>query len=299
MRRFLSRFIRSQQGLAFMEFVLVSPFILLILFGGIELTRFMLVVQKVDKSAYAMADLTAQYVPATAARADGEIDVDEMNNTVFRQFQALMAPYDAATNGSIIISSIRRERDTIRIKWQRASQGGYTDSSTTSIVSGLTPPSVNAQGAALRDRAASFTGDTATDMAGMLGYENMIVSEVFFRYRPILSGVLSGLNLPFQLGETTLVRRIYSRPRNGNLICLPSTFTYDECTTRDPVLALCTTVTGVGSCRDECNKCRPNGREWCRATGTSALIRCVNGVATNQNVTDGCLGAGNLSCDQP
>ena len=280
-----------------MEFVLISPFILLMLFGGIELTRFMVVVQKVDKAAYALADLTAQSQPATADRASSEISVAQMNGTVFPQLQALMDPYDAATNGAAIVASIRRERDVIRIKWQIAAPGGYTDGETVSGVSGLSPAAVNAAGASLRDRAATFSGDTATDIAGMLGYENMIVSEVFFRYRPILSEVLLRLHLPFTLGETTLVRRIYSRPRNGNLICLPPTFTYDECINRTPLLGNCVAVTGAGSCQDECGDCRATTREWCRATGTSVLRRCVNGSVTNQNVTDGCLGAGVLSCN--
>lgn len=300
MRRFLPRFLNARGGIALIEFALVAPLILLVLLGGIELTRFMLVVQKVDKTAYAMADLVAQMSPATAQRRDGEISIDQMNTVVFRQFQSLMDPYDANTNGSIIVSSIRRERDTTRIKWQIASQGGYNGADTTSIVSGLTPASVNASGAALRDRTASFTGEAATEISGMLGYENMIVSEVFFRYRPILSNILRGEYFPFQLGETTLVRRIYSRPRNGNMICLPPTFIYDECTARRPTAGiLCTTVTGAGSCRDDCGDCRANTREWCTAAGTARnLMRCVNGTMTNQNLPTGCTGVGIISCPE-
>lgn len=298
MRQFLSRLIRSQQGLALMEFVLVSPFILLVLFGGVELTRFMLVVQKLDKAAYALADLTAQYNPSTAERRAGEISAAEMNATVFPQMQALLDPYDASTNGSAIISSIRRERTTTLIKWQIATPGGYTDGETISSVSGLSPSAVNGAGAGLRDRPATFSGEAATDIAGMLGYENMIVSEVFFRYRPILSEVLTRLYFPFTLGETTLVRRIYTRPRNGNLICLPPTFTYDECIDRStPTGVSCQAITGIGSCLDECGDCRAPNREWCRANGASALMRCTNGNAVNQNVIDGCLGAGALSCN--
>ena len=290
MHRIIQRLRADQRGLAFIEFALLTPFILLILFGGIELTRFMLVVQKLDKTAYALANITAQYVPATADRRDGEINVNEMNTVVFRQFAALMEPYDAAANGSVIMSSIRRERDVIRIKWQIASPG-YTDGETVSAVSGLTPAGVNGAGAALRDRAASFTGDAALEMTGMLGYENMIVSEVFFRYQPILSRVLQRLQLPLQLGDTTLVRRLYARPRIGNLICLPPTFIYDECTSR--AVGSC----GAGACIDECGACRPNAREWCTATGsTRNLVRCTNGTNVNQNLPDACTGVGTISC---
>lgn len=298
MRRMFQRISADRRGLAFIEFALVAPFILLIIFGGIELTRFMLIVQKVDKTAYAMADLTAQYTPATPARNSGEISVDEMNNVVFRQFAALMSPYEAPVNGSIIISSIRRERDDVRIKWQIAS-AGYSDAESISAVSGLTPAGVNSNGAALRDRVATFTGDTAIEMSNMLGYENMIVSEVFFRYRPILSNVLQGLELPFTLGETTLVRRLYSRPRNGNLICLPPTFIYDECVNRTPPpLTSCDSITGSGSCTDECGGCRANTREWCTATGsTRNLMRC-NGAnpPVNQNLPTACTGVSTTSC---
>lgn len=299
MRRFFHRFVSAERGLAFIEFALVAPFILLVLFGGIELTRYMLIVQKVDKTAYAMADLVAQLDPATAQRRDGEIDIDEMNNVVFRQLQALMAPYDASTNGSVIISSIRRERDVTRIKWQIASQSGYTDAETISIVSGLTPAGVNSNAASLRDRAASFTGEEAVQINDMLGYENMIVSEVFFRYSPILANLLGNDTYAFRLTETTLSRRVYSRPRNGNMICLPPTFMYDECTSRNSVPLLgCLTVTGAGSCSsDECGKCRAPNREWCQPAGaTMNLVRCVNGAAVNQNVVGGCAGNGTPIC---
>lgn len=290
MRRMIQRLIRDTSALAFIEFALVAPFVLLLVFGGVELARFMLIVQKVDKAAYAMADLTAQYMPATWQRNTGEITVDEMNNVVFRQFQALMSPYDANFNGSVIVSSIRRERDNVLIKWQIASPG-YTDALTTSAVSGLTPAAVNAAGAGLRNRVATFTGDTALEMANMLGYENTVVAEVFFRYRPILSGVLQNMKIPFTLGETTLVRRLYARPRNGNMICLPPTFTYDECINRSAP-----TTCGVNYCTDECGKCRANGREWCAETGAARYMRCVNGVATNQNLATGCTGIGAVSC---
>lgn len=297
MRRMIQRLIADKRGLAFVEFALVAPFLMLLVFGGIELARYMLIVQKVDKAAYTMADLTAQFMPATAARRDGEIDMDEMNNVVFRQFQELMEPYDANVNGSVIISSIRRERDAVRVKWQIASIG-YSDGQTISAVSGLTPASINGMGAGLRDRVASFSGDTAIEMNNMLGYENMIVSEVFFRYRPILTTLLAGLNVngvdtPFTLGETTLARRLYARPRNGNMICLPPTFTYDECTARPA--GSC----GANACTDECGGCRPNGREWCTLnTAPSRYVRCVNGTSTNQNLADGCTGIGDVSCPQ-
>lgn len=299
MRRIVQRILADKRGLAFIEFALVAPFVLLLVFGGIELARFMLIVQKVDKAAYAMADLTEQYMPATHQRNSGEISVSEMNDVVFRQFQALMAPYDANVNGSVIVSSIRRERDTVLIKWQIASPG-YSDGQTTSAISGLTPASVNGLGGALRNRPASFTGDTAVEMSNMLGYENMIVAEVFFRYRPILSRVLTNLKIPFTLGDSTLVRRLYARPRNGNLICLPPTFIYDECINRTPVaLTGCTTVTGANSCTDECNKCRANTREWCSETGTPARYwRCVNGTKTDQNLPTACTGIGMVSCPQ-
>lgn len=300
MRHLLHRFIRARQGIAFVEFALVAPMIFFVLFGAIELTRFMVIVQKVDKTAYAMADLVAQMTPATAQRRDGEIDVDEMNTVVFRQLPALMDPYEAGIYGSAIVSSIRRERDTTRIKWQIASQGGYNGADALSIVSGLTPASVNSSGASLRDRPASFTGEAATEIGNMLGYENMIVSEVFFRYRPILSDLMTALNLPWRMGETTLVRRIYSRPRNGNMICLPPTFTYDECVNRNPVGINCTVVTGSGSCTDDCGDCRANTREWCTANGSVRnLMRCVNGnPPANQNLPTACAGIGIISCPE-
>lgn len=222
----LSRFRRDDRGVALMEFALIIPFLMLIFYGGIELTRYMLIAQKLDKSAYALADITNQFPPATAARAPGELSVTQMNTTVFPQFISLMEPYDATSLGSVIVTSLRQESGVPRIKWQIAGGGSYADGQTISAISGLSPAAVNGAGASLRDRTATFLPEIQTDMDNMRDNENMIVSEVFFRYQPFMAALLQGLQLPLNLGEVTLTRRVYTRPREGDLACLPETFVY-------------------------------------------------------------------------
>lgn len=228
MKQFLQRFLRDTQAIALIEFVLVLPFLLLLLYGGIELTRFMIVAQRVDKSAYSLGDLINQYPKATLERKSGEISEAALRTDVFPQFNRLMSPFNARTNGSFIVTSVMKEGGLLHIKWQISGDGAYQDGQTVSVVNQAlpTPGSVNP---AVKDATPTFSGETLAEANAMGEGENMIVTEVFFRYRPLLATVLSRLPLPFEMGETTLSRRTFTVPRTGKLVCLPESFVYSDC----------------------------------------------------------------------
>lgn len=62
------RMMRCQRGLAALEFALLLPLLLLLFLGTAEMARFMILQQKLDKIAYAMADFVTQ--GDTVSRAD-------------------------------------------------------------------------------------------------------------------------------------------------------------------------------------------------------------------------------------
>lgn len=233
MTRFFTRFLRHQQGVALIEFVIVFPFMFLLLFGGIELSRYILIVQRVEKAAYVLTDITAQFPRATKQSSFGEISSVQLDNNVFPQFHRVMGIYgDTAREGVIITSVIRRDAKT-KLRWQRYIGGASLPGSdfisiTTGIGPENTPSSVLSQCDIL-----PFDAQINNELSTMLEYENMIVGEVYFYYQPIvasLAGVTAstGMTGSFFMAPRTIVRRIFLHPRRGALLHLPPGQPYME-----------------------------------------------------------------------
>lgn len=225
MMKILRRFWACRDGVALIELVFVMPFMILLFVGGFELVRYIILLEKVEKAAYALANITAQFPPASTTMEDGEIDEDELRFNVFPQLQRIMAPYSDRTRFTAIITSLRREDDQLLIKWQMGGGGSMTGAA--SVVNNQ-PPS-DPPSAGVRDSLANLPTELAAATTTMMDRENMIVAEVFYRYQPILSETLAFFNVTIE--PVDVHRWLFLRPRNGDLICLPTTFTYPECST--------------------------------------------------------------------
>ncbi|PZP86329.1 MAG: hypothetical protein DI582_03015 [Azospirillum brasilense] len=225
MRLMPRQFMRDQQGLALLEFALVMPFLLLIFLGGAELTRFILIAQRLDRAAYAITDVTAQFMPATPKRESAEISETVLRTAVLPQFSRIMGVYSDETRQAIILSSVRRESGINRVKWQIAGGGSLNDGDSRSVVNGRTPAQVNPT---VINTTATFT-PVAGDIAGMMEGENIVVGEMFYHYEPFLQDILSNLPQGLSIPPVTLARRMYFVPRYESLTCLPDNFTDASC----------------------------------------------------------------------
>lgn len=225
-------FISNQNGLAFIEFALLAPLLLVLFFGVIEITRYIIIFEKVERAAFSLTSIVGRYTPATAAALPAEINVNEINNNVFPQLARGMSPYSAAGDMGTVISSVTKVDAAGKhrginygvgakiVDWQIVGGGTLSNADTVSIVSNL---NVSAITPAVQNTPAVFDAAINADLATMLPEENMLVVEVFYQYRPIVADILTNLGAP-TFADTTLVARIYSRPRNGDLITLPPTF---------------------------------------------------------------------------
>jgi hypothetical protein len=211
---FLKNWRQSAGGAALIETALVVPVLGLLALGGSELVRYVLIVQKVDKAAFAIGNVVAQATPAQTGVVDG-ITQDKVN-AIAGLYSNLMRPYDDPARQSITIRSIRKEGGVFYQKWTSA---------------GGTPSD--------RNRVVSFTGAAATNLAAMADGQNTIIVELSYRYEPILGNSLGGFG--FNITAATLPRTSYHAPRNGQLICLPPTFLYEECWP-------CAVVRDISSC---------------------------------------------------
>lgn len=185
--RSLLTFKRDQHGLAFLEFAICLPFILALLMGAIEVTRYILIAQKVEKVAVTISDVVSQGTT---------ISTSQMNNIVTAAEQ-VMLPYSFGANGFVIISSVKQNgvpnvSNPPRVSWQYTGGGTWTQASQVGTVGAVAtlPSSVT-----LNDK------------------DNVIIAEIYYNYAPLipLNGVITGGSI-YKLG--------LFKPRLGDLSTL-------------------------------------------------------------------------------
>jgi TadE-like protein len=211
------RFLAHRGGVALIEFAIVFPVFFLLLFGGIEITRLILIQQKLEKAGYVIADIVTRYKPATLAAAGGEISVAELNTNVFPQLARMMGTYSEPARQVAILTSLRVSGPTagrtITIDWQIGGGGNMNNGAcdglspntcATSIVNNLAPlvisNAVRGGGpgcpACIGTIGAFLPASTANaplrtlilglpEQIGATDY-TVMVNEVFYFYQPLL-----------------------------------------------------------------------------------------------------------------
>lgn len=178
--RLFRAFARDSRGSILIELAIGLPVLVLILLGGFEASRYVLLNQKLARAASSMADLVAQ--------ADGitEAQISDL----FTAADDTAKPFDLAADGRVIVTSVYRPTTAAAaVAWQRTSPG------TLSVTSAI-----------------GTAGNTATLPSGFTVRqgENVIVAEVFYAYRPVFVGATS-------FTSATLREVAYNRPRMINL----------------------------------------------------------------------------------
>lgn len=166
------------------EFGLVISVLIVILMGCYEAGRYILLHQKLDRTSTSVADLIAQ--------ASG-MSIPILNDTYAAGDEQTL-PFDLATHGRIIISSIYRpDTNNPKVVWQ-CKGGGAFGGATSNI------------GAKNADASlpANFTVGVG---------ENVVVAEVFYDYQPFL---FNGIFQPSVFVHTT-----FTRPRGTLLTADP------------------------------------------------------------------------------
>lgn len=174
--------LRRQEGLAYLEFAIALPFLATLLLGSIEATRYIIIAQKAEKASVTISDLVAQ---------SGTIGTTSLNQLVLAAGQ-IMKPYSFNTNGFVVVSSVSKVgTNPPKVNWQ------YKSSS--------------ANGSWTQASMIGTTGGTATMPTGftMVDKENVIVTEVFYDYRPMLTGSILQIKKLYKLSVF--------RPRLGEL----------------------------------------------------------------------------------
>ena len=161
------------------EFALTLPVLMLLMLGSVEMARFVILHQKVDRVAVTTSDLVSR------AETIKESELDD----IFEAADFVAQPFDLPNLGIVIVSAITNEDGSgARIAWQRRGNGAASHAS-----------QIGTQGGA-----ASLSADFEVREG-----ETAIIAEVFYDFEPFLSELI--------VEPQTLYRRAHHRPRLGTL----------------------------------------------------------------------------------
>ncbi len=225
MRHVLKKLLKNERGIAMLEFIIVFPFLFLLLFGGLEIARYIVIIQKVENAAYVITDAVGQLNAPQSPSVSGEANVAAIQNAM-ELYDTMMWPYNNPSRESVVISSVKNEGGMRYLRWQRSLVGSGSVTSVTGV-----GPTNSVRTMSGPCSAAPFTSEYSALLTGMLPNENMIVGEVFYDYVPLWQSMLGGVTAAtpeatggggFSIGPRTISRRIFLHPRNGDLVDLPN-----------------------------------------------------------------------------
>lgn len=210
-----------QRGVAAMEFVFFVPVLAILIAGGAEYSRYLLMVQKVDKTAYAIGNIVTQYLPADSCplSSTNNISVVEIQKLLGQQVNDLMQPYNFNLAGSAIsVLSISRP----------AACGSPIANWVVRRGSPMTESKIKCGGSAICGSLPTQEFKTpisidglspAITCASMYPNENIIVVEIQHRLTP-LEIVFRPGNTTFNVPTINIYRSYYFSPRSGALTTL-------------------------------------------------------------------------------
>lgn len=108
-RHGLKRAGTNEDGVSTIEFALIAPFLLLLYFGGVELSLLMLADRQVTSTSATMGDLTSRLLSVT--------DQDSLN--IFAASQALLLNVDPS-DVRLRLSSLQNMGGTVTVVWSDA-----------------------------------------------------------------------------------------------------------------------------------------------------------------------------------
>lgn len=192
-KRIVSRNKLGERGVAAVEFALIAPIMVLMLFGSTELTQAITIDRKVTIAASTIADLVTQgsTLDCTVLK-----NADAITREVF-------APYDTqGDTAKITVASVALDGTTPKVEWSRTVDSGGNCVQDSAYPAGAT---VNVSGT-------DAGGNTVNLISSMLTADNaIIIGDVELKYESIGTKFIRQY---YNMGE-----RFFFRPRKSDKIC--------------------------------------------------------------------------------
>ena len=155
--RKLTRLLRDRRGNLLLETAFGMAMLATLFIGGIEVARYALLTQKLDRTAMTLGDLLSRNETLT---------LTEINN-IINSIPHIMEPFDFTNNGGVILSAVQRSQGgDPTIAWQVVQSDHLTP---TSQIGALGEVAVLPSSLVLNDN------------------ENLFVAEVFFNFQTMLA----------------------------------------------------------------------------------------------------------------
>ena len=133
----LHKFRRNVAGIAAVEFGLLAPLLMLMLFGALEVSRAVLMHKRFQRATAMLGDLVSR--EASIGQAPGE-GVTALNGMILSAAH-IMKPFDMATFNINIFEIRARTATDIIAEWQYTSSGGNPGTATITCVPKAMPAS--------------------------------------------------------------------------------------------------------------------------------------------------------------
>lgn len=153
--QWMARFVGQERASAIVEMALAVPILLILILAGVEVTRYVLLNQKVSRAATSMGDLVSQAETVSTADLNG----------LFQAAAYIMEPFKLQTDGSVVISSIVASAGKSTIVWQKALGGGGASKYGVQGATAVLPKDFT-----IRDG------------------ESVIAAETFYSFKPLFGG---------------------------------------------------------------------------------------------------------------
>jgi hypothetical protein len=174
--------LRDRRGLVFAEAAISLSVLSLTTLGGVEIGRYVLLTQKLDRVAASAADLASQ---------GQTVSVSDLNN-IYSATSEILKPFSLNGTGTVIVSSVSATgTNPPVVDWQQVGGG------TISVGSAIGTAGGNA---------------TLPPELAIRPGEEVIVAEVYYNFTPWLA--------PNVAPATQLYHRAFFRPRQGLLTTL-------------------------------------------------------------------------------
>lgn len=173
----------SQRGVSAVEFALIAPLMMMMLFGASEVSQAVSVDRKVTLAASTLGDLAAQTDRVSCT------DLAQIANVT----RSVFAPY-TATNPSLVVASVALQGSTPKVEWSQEIDG--------------------TGGCANVNNSHSLkVGNTVVVDTGLFATNGgVVIGEVTLQY--------TSLGTSFMSNTTTMRERFYFRPRKSAKLCL-------------------------------------------------------------------------------
>lgn len=106
----LARLLPDRSGAILIEIALLLPLVLLLVLGVVDIGRFVVAVQKIERTAVALADRAGREATLNAAN----------QGAIFSAARYTLSPYSLGTEGTMLLSVLRGQAtgNTARVEWQ-------------------------------------------------------------------------------------------------------------------------------------------------------------------------------------